>query len=157
MLKAIKSFFEQNILFSEKQDKDHALKLASTALLLEMTRMDDLLHHKEWSVLLESVANKFQLNESETHDLLLLAQAELENSTDYYQFTSLINASFEYKDKCHIIELLWQVAFADGELDKDEEYLVRKISELLYVSHEDFIAGKLKVHAGFQKNSSSQK
>jgi len=151
MLKAIKAFFEQNIELSGATDKDHALKLATTALLVEMTRMDDKLHEKEWSVLLKLVADKFEISEQETHELLALAQSELKNATDYFQFTSLINSHFEYDDKKHIIELLWQVAYADACLDKDEEYLVRKISELIYVSHEDFITTKMSVQLAMNK------
>jgi len=147
MLTGIKRFFEENFLVSEpsEADKEHALQLATTALLVEMMRMDDHFHDAEQAALLETVKSKFSLSQQETEALIELASAELKESTDYYQFTSLINQHFEYSQKLEIIDALWMVAFADNELDMDEEYLVRKISELIYVSHPDFIASKLKI------------
>ncbi|MGD8559291.1 MAG: TerB family tellurite resistance protein, partial [Gammaproteobacteria bacterium] len=67
------------------------------------------------------------------------------NATCYYEFTSLINDEFTPADKAQIIELMWQVAYADDELEKYEEALVRKIADLLYVPHTQFIAAKHRV------------
>jgi len=147
MLSAIKAFFDENILANPDPgvDKTHALRLATTALLIEMMRMDDHFKAAEQAVLMAQIKQRFELTDLETKNLIELASAELQNSTDYYQFTSLINQHFEYDDKLHIIESLWEVAYADEALDIDEEYLVRKISELIYVSHQDFIAAKLRV------------
>ncbi|MDH3325255.1 MAG: TerB family tellurite resistance protein [Gammaproteobacteria bacterium] len=147
MLNAIKAFFEENILSSDKSEegKQHALRLATTALLIEMMRMDDHFHDAEQKMLIVQIKACFKLTDTETEELVGLASAELQNSTDYYQFTSLINQHFEYNDKLPIIEALWEIAYADDALDIDEEYLVRKVSELLYVSHADFIAAKLRV------------
>jgi len=147
MLSAIKSFFEENILASINTgtDKLHASRLATTALLIEMMRMDDHFHESEEKVLIGQIKACFKLSDLETEKLVELASAELKNSTDYFQFTSLINQHFEYSEKLAIIEALWEVAYADDTLDMDEEYLVRKISELIYVSHPDFIAAKLRV------------
>lgn len=147
MLKAIKSFFEQHLVVSSMSgpSKEHTLRLATAALLIEMMGMDDEIQEAEERVLLSLLQSRFSITSVETEQLVDLAKAELIDSTDYYQFTSLINSTFEYSDKIHVIELLWQIAYADKILDKDEEYFVRKISELLYVSHSDFIAAKLRV------------
>lgn len=146
MLGAIKSFFNEHIFLDESAgDHEHGVKLAAAALLIEMMRMDDELNQEEHAAMLQALQAKFELSESETHDLVDLANKELANSTDYYQFTSLINQNYEYAERVHMVELLWQVAYADKHLDKDEEFLVRKVAELIYVSHEDFIAAKLKI------------
>jgi len=148
MLAGIKAFFDKNFpTSSDSAGYEHSLKLASTALLVEMLRMDDHIDEDEKKALFSAVSVKFDLSNNETQEIISLAEEELKNSTDYYQFTSLINSHFEYRDKVHIIELLWQIAFADNHLDRDEEYLVRKISELIYVSHEDFIATKIRVQS----------
>ena len=145
MLSAIKSFFDENILkSSDSQSDEHAIKLASAALMIEMMRMDDDIQEQEQSVILQALQDKFELSQKESQDLMNLAQEELKDSTDYYQFTSLINNSFEYEERVHMIELLWQVAYADNQLDKDEEYLVRKVAELICVKHDDFITTKLR-------------
>jgi len=148
MLAGIKAFFDKNFpTSSDPAGHEHSLKLASTALLVEMLRMDDHISEDEKKALFSAVSAKFDLSDNETQEIISLAEEELKNSTDYYQFTSLINSHFEYPDKVHIIELLWQIAFADDHLDRDEEYLVRKISELIYVSHADFIATKIRVQS----------
>jgi len=146
MLNAIKSFFELNMQQEDGESStEHSMKLATTALMIEMMRMDDHIHDDEELAMISLIKNKFELTDDETNEIIRLAKSELENSTDYFQFTSLINKQFSYSEKIHVIELLWQLAYADKVLDRDEEYLVRKISELLYVSHTDFISIKLKV------------
>ena len=144
MLQAIKQFFEQGIsrTLQSEQDNEHALQLATSALLFEMMRMDDEHHEAEHAVIREIIGQKFSLSSSETEQLLLLAEQEASNSTDYHQFTRLINRSFSLEQKIKVVEHLWLVAYADGQLDKYEEHLVRKIAELLYVPHQAFIAAK---------------
>ncbi len=145
MLKSIIAFFEENVLAADvKQDKEHGIKLAAAALLIEMMRMDDDLREDEQAMTLQLLQAKFNISAAETTQLIDLANQELANITDYHQFTRLINDNYEYAEKVHIIELLWQVAYADKNLDKDEEHLVRKIAELLYVSHTDYISSKLR-------------
>ena len=62
-----------------------------------------------------------------------------------YEFTKLINDSYDYEQKVELIENMWRIAFSDKRLDKYEDHLIRKVSELIYVSHSDFIKTKLKV------------
>jgi len=133
-----------NMQLEGSKDKEHCRKLATAALMIEMMRMDDHIHDDEEAALLVLIKDKFELSDEETNELVNLAKSELKDSTDYYQFTSLINKQFSYAEKIHVIELLWQLAYADNVLDQDEEYLVRKISELIYVSHVDFITAKHK-------------
>ncbi|MCU7968532.1 MAG: TerB family tellurite resistance protein, partial [gamma proteobacterium symbiont of Bathyaustriella thionipta] len=78
-------------------------------------------------------------------ELYQLAHEELNNATDYYQFTKLIAAYFSQPQKIKMIELLWQVAYADNHLDAYEEHMVRRIADLIYVPHHDFIQTKLRV------------
>ena len=89
--------------------------------------------------------NKFDLPEDTLEELFDLAQQEADDATSLYQFTSLINEAYEYPAKITLIQNMWEVAFADGNLDRYEEHLIRKVAELLYVSHSDFIKTKLAV------------
>ena len=146
MIGVLKKFFNDYIVWDENQDEQAlGLKLAPAVLLVEMMRMDDELHDNEHAVLVELLKKQFKLSLEETHELIRMANKELSKSTDYYQFTSMINQNFEYAERVQIIEQLWRMAYADRILNKNEEYLVRKVAELIYVSHEDFIAAKLKV------------
>jgi uncharacterized tellurite resistance protein B-like protein len=60
-----------------------------------------------------------------------------------YEWTSIINETYEYKLRVDVIKSLWDVAYADGRIDKYEDYTIRKIADLLYVKHTDFIRTKL--------------
>ncbi|MGB7550864.1 MAG: TerB family tellurite resistance protein [Chromatiaceae bacterium] len=74
--------------------------------------------------------------------LVTRAHEEREQATDYHQFTSLVNANFDAAQRADLIERLWQVAYADQVLCKHEEYLVRKVANLLHMPHSVFISAK---------------
>ena len=144
MLAQIREFFEQHLNpgAGSERDPEEALRLAAAALLLEMTRMDQKVLAEELAAVTQALRDTFQLSESQVKDLLACAEAERAHSTDYYQFTSLINQFYDAGQKATLIELLWRVAYADKSLDKYEEHMVRKIADLLYVPHGAFIAAK---------------
>jgi len=145
MLNAIKSFFEEKIKNYEEQDSDHALKLGTAALMIEMMLNDGETHEKEESVLKQRLQETFELSESETHDLFELGHNEIKEAVDFHQFTTLIARDFSQPEKIKIIENLWAVAYADNHIDPYEELLVRRISDLIFVSHADFINAKHRV------------
>lgn len=151
MLQAIRKFFETHIATDtsgpDPQHAEHAYQLATAALLVEMSRADYDVKQEELLTVTAAIQKAFSLTSAETDELMRLAELEAQNATSLYQFTSLINAHFAQEQKQHVVELLWQVAFSDGELDKYEEYLVRKIADLIHVSHAQFIQAKHKVQA----------
>ena len=147
MLNIIKQFF--NDLSPQKeqteQQKKHAIHLAVSVLLVEMTRMDGQVCEQEREHLNKILDQQFQLSFEEKQELTELANESLDDATDYYQFTSVINKHFEHPQKIKMIEQLWQVAFVDGKLDAHEEHYLRKIHSLLHVSHSDFMKTKYHV------------
>ncbi len=146
MLKTILDFFEQNLRTGTDQaDAGHRLDLTTAALLIEVARMDTQIHDDERRAVLASVRSKFGLSPQEASTLVELAEAEAGQATDYFQFTSLINQHFTQEQKIHVVEQLWQVAFADNKLDMYEEHFIRKIADLLYVPHAQYIVTKLRV------------
>ena len=148
MFKAIADFFEKNLLLPDDQagqSDEHALRLATAALLIEMTRADYQVKKIELDKILSVLQQHFDITQSETSELLQLAEQEADNSTTYHEFTTLINSQYSAVQKIRVIELLWEVANADGEIEKYEDYLVRKIADLLYVPHREFIAAKHRV------------
>ena len=101
----------------------------------------------EQQAILRIVQKGFGLSEQEANTLISLAEAEHHTSTDYFQFTRLINTHYTPAQKVELVESLWHVAFADGVLHKYEEHVIRRLSDLLHVSHRDFIAAKHRVMA----------
>ncbi len=145
MLKAIKEFVENRIMTpveAESADSGHALRLATAALLVEMSRQDDTIHEAEREMVARALRSKFELSAEEVTELYSLAEAEAKEAIDYYQFTSLLKEHFSPAQKEKVVELLWQVAAADGHIDKYEEHMVRRIAELLYLTQTEFIRAK---------------
>lgn len=146
MLDAIRQFFEREIGAEREQgsSSERRLQVATAALLLEMTRMDSRIEAAEQQAVEAAVQRCFGLSAEATAEILRLAGDEARHATDYYQFTSLINRSFSAEQKQQVVEYLWRVAYADGNLDRYEAHLVRKIADLLYVPHAAYIAAKLR-------------
>ena len=144
MLDAIKQFFEKLASPEEtsEQDKQHAIHLAVAVLLTEMMRIDNQITTEEKQHLSQLLDEKFSLSSDEKHSLVEMASQKLSESTDYYQFTSVINIHFDQTEKIDIIESLWRLAYIDGKLDAHEEHFARKIHSLLHISHQDFMKAK---------------
>lgn len=147
MLNAIRRFFDQNIATGTDAPPDeHRLQVATAALLAEVMRLDDQAEPERRAVL-KAVQQRFGLSDDEAHALVDLAEAEAREAVDYYQFTSLINREFSAAQKVHVVELLWQVVYADATLSAHEHHVMRKIADLLYIPHGDYIAAKLRAKA----------
>lgn len=149
MISAIKKYFDKRIApATESGDTtQHRLQVATAAMLIEMARADFDVHPEEIEQVKQAVQTTFGLSQADTEELIRLAQEEAKQATDYYQFTSLINKGFSQKEKIQVVELMWQVAYADGHMDKYEDHLVRKLANLMHVSHKDFIATKHRARA----------
>ncbi len=144
MLGRIQEFFRQHIAPAAAADADRtrALRLAAAALLLEVTHLDHEVTPEERRAVTVAVREHFGLSGEEAAELLLCAERERADATDYYQFTSLINSEYDAARKVELIELMWRIAFADDALHRYEEHVVRRIADLLYVPHTAFIAAK---------------
>lgn len=149
MIKSIQRFFDtylapENVAVSEEK-RAEGVRLAVAALLLEIAESDFSRSPEEKQMILKIVRENFGLPEDQAEELFALAEAEHADSTDYFQFTRLINQNYSADEKISLIEGLWRVAFADHVLDRHEEHVIRRLSELLHVSHRDFISSKHKV------------
>ncbi len=153
MVTAVKQFFTKYINPNPETTagvSDHSLQIATAALLIEMMRADTHISDDEKSTIRKSMKSKFDLSGEEVDALIHLAEEKIWEATGYFEFTSLMNKGFSQQQKIKVIEHLWEVAYADSILDKHEEYMVRKIADLIYVSHKDFIEAKLRVKKQIQ-------
>lgn len=147
MIDHFKQFFDKYLSSDDKEtaSPEHKLHLATAALLIEMMRVDNHNKPEEMLALASGIRQTFGLSESETTELIQLAEEEAQDAACYHAFTSLINKDFTKQQKIRVVEMLWEIAYADNELEMYEEHLVRKISDLLYVKHSDFIRTKHQV------------
>ena len=141
MLKQIQEFFRQHLVSTvgNDADREQALRLAVAALLIEVAHLDHEVTAEEKAAVDLAVRGHMGLSGETVAELLQCAERERADSTDYYQFTSLINGEYDAARK---VELMWRIAYADDALHRYEEHLIRKIAELLYVPHRAFIATK---------------
>jgi uncharacterized tellurite resistance protein B-like protein len=147
MFNQIKLFFEQHLALSAPDDtSEEKLQIATVVLFLEMMYMDDKVDPKEQEIILSLIHQNFSLTAEQTDALIELAEQQRKQATDYFQFTSLINKEYSLEQKVRLIESLWKIAFIDGVLDMNEEYLVRKIADLIHVPHTAFIMAKNRIN-----------
>ena len=116
------------------EDREAALRLATAVLMIDVARADHVFDESEFDKVLQLVQTHFGLSAGESADLVVDASARAEDLVDIHEFTKLLHDYLTEDEKAQIVSLLWQIAYADGQLDKYEDSLVLKISDLLYVS-----------------------
>lgn len=121
-------------IITEKQ-----LRIAAAALLVEVMLIDNVVEAEEHDMIQRLLCSGFDLSRQQAEEMMASAKRQLEQSTDYYQFTSFLNKGYDMEQKIRLIKYLWEVAFADGQLDDYEDYMVRKVADLLYVPHDQLI------------------
>ncbi|MBN7796677.1 TerB family tellurite resistance protein [Parahaliea mediterranea] len=142
MIRALKALFETPEQDSPEQ-LEHRLRLAAAALLVETGRADFGVDPRERQTMAALLCEALNLPEAEVNALIVEAEARAGEATSLYEFTRLINDHYSPRRKVQLIAHMWQVAYADGNLDKYEEALIRQVAELIYVPHRDYIQAKL--------------
>jgi uncharacterized tellurite resistance protein B-like protein len=112
-------------------------QLAAAALLVEAARMDANFDESEWSTIRRMVQERFDLDQVEADALIATADEEVEGSAEIYRFAKVIKDRFEMDERVHMIEMLWRVVYADGEVHDYEANLLRRVAGLIYVSDRD--------------------
>ncbi|MDJ0667374.1 MAG: TerB family tellurite resistance protein [Desulfobacterales bacterium] len=121
------------------------LQLAVCALFVEMARIDESFTAEEMKMVIGVLEDRYGLSAEDAQALIAAAEAELQESVDYWQFARLINENYTMDEKVAIIEMLWRIVYLDGNLDKHEDYLMHKLAKLLRLHHQQLIAAKKKV------------
>ncbi|HOI08072.1 MAG TPA: TerB family tellurite resistance protein [Deltaproteobacteria bacterium] len=130
---------------------EHRALVATTALLLEIALIDGSFTEDEKGRIVTILTAEYGLDEAEAEAVMDIARAQLKGSIDLWQFTSAINRHFSEEEKVKVVEMVWRVIFADGTLDKYEDFLVRTISNLLHLEHGQFIDAKLRARQAAPK------
>ena len=125
------------------EEKISLLDKACSALLIEVAFADKIFDESEISSLKNSLKETNGLEDEIINELIIDAERTVDDSTSLYEYTRVVNDEFTYSDKLELLTRIWKLAFADGNLDKYEDHLIRKISDLIHISHSDFIRIKL--------------
>ena len=122
-------------------------ELACVSLMLMVAHADFASSGQELALAKAYVKREFSLTDAEAHEVVALADKQAQDATSLHQFTSRLK-QLSYEARLLLLQNLWQQAYADGELDPNEEAMLRKIADLLFIRHSDYIQAKLAVTNG---------
>ena len=149
MLRKLMAFFD-GAFARDAEDpaaREHALRVATALLLIEVAKADFADDFSEDAAILESLKQFFALDDAAATLLHEEARGTADRAVELQRFTRRLHEQLSVAEKQRVVEMLWQVALADRRLDKHEDHLVRRIAELLYVSHSDLIRIRNRVRA----------
>jgi uncharacterized tellurite resistance protein B-like protein len=113
------------------------LMLALTALLVEAAHSHEHFDERERTVIARLLERHFNLSRADARALLAAGEREAEQSAELFHFTRIINERLSFEQRIELIEMLWEVAYADGVLDQYEDSLLRRVGGLIYVPDRD--------------------
>lgn len=119
---------------ADQQDREHMLRMATAVLMVDVARADHVFQEDELDRVLTLIEKHFNLQPEEAAEVFNTANEKAEDLVSLYEFTQLLHDNLSEDEKSQIVALLWQIAYADGTLDKFEDSLVLKISDLLHVN-----------------------
>lgn len=152
MLESIKSFFRSSMSPDQSEASDpkskHDIRLAACALLLELAHADQEFTEDERAHLESAVRRQYGLHEDEAEELIGLAEEARRQAVDLWQFTNLIAENYSLGQKMVLAEIMWGLVYSDGELAAKEDYLMRKICNLLRLEPGYLVEAKRRVDLG---------
>ena len=129
---------------AEEKNDSMRVRVATAVILLEVAYSDEDFSPQEHARIIDVLKKSFNLDNREVEDLISVSEEERRGSIDIWRYTNIINQNFSDEEKYSVIEKIWQIIYADGRLDKYEDHIVHKLSNLLHVPHERMIEAKLK-------------
>ena len=151
MIKSLKAYLD-NFLQESSEDNispQNKIELATAVLMIEISLADEKTGDEEYKIIKKILLEQFHSDKIKINELIRLAKDEVDHAISLHEFAETINKQLSAIDKVNIIKNLWRVAYADAYVHKYEEYYIRKIADLLHVSHADYIKTKLEAEKDF--------
>ena len=145
MLGVFKNIFDGSNKKQNEGDRELKLRVATCVLLLEAATADSNFSSEEQEKIIQILKSRFQMDDTSVKELIDKSTMEKKNSTDLWYFTNLINENLDNEEKYDLMELVWEVIYSDGTLDKFENYIAHKLLNMLNLDHSRFIELKMKV------------
>jgi len=145
MLGVFKNIFDGSNKGQNEGDRELKLRVATCVLLLEAATADSNFSSEEQEKIIQILKSRFQMDDTSVKELIDKSTMEKKNSTDLWYFTNLINENLDNEEKYDLMELVWEVIYSDGTLDKFENYIAHKLLNMLNLDHSRFIELKMKV------------
>ena len=143
MFASFKKIFKNTDVDSKDSNDDY--KVACVAILCEAAAMDGVFDEKEKSLILVLIQKQFNLDLEQANKVLSEGKQLAENATQLYGFTRVIKESWGLEKRIRLLEMLWELAYVDGELNAAEDMLIRRIAGLIHVEDRERMEAKQKV------------
>lgn len=147
MKKILLKFLTIESVESDPVNLEHALRVATAVLLVEVTRADFIVQPSEKTRLRQLLERQFSLSAAELDALMDEAEADADRLVSIQHITRLLNEHYDHRMKLRVVEMMWQLVYADGDKDHYEEHLIRQVADLLYISHSEFIQARHKAES----------
>ena len=147
MIDLVKKFFSKRShddSSDQRRKRPRDIRIATCAILLEMSNIDGEFSTLERESIISILKNNFDVSDEHATTILEASREELKGSIDLWEFTNLINQNYSIEEKIQVVKMVWDVVYADGKLEKHEDYLVHKLAHLLRLTHKQLIEAKLK-------------
>jgi uncharacterized tellurite resistance protein B-like protein len=142
MKKILLKILQINRIEVQTVDMDHVLRVATATLLVEVVRADFIVQPSELLRLRSILRRQFELAEEELDALLEQAEQGADRMVSTQHITRLLNENFDHAMKLRVIEMMWELVYADADKNHYEEHLIRQVADLLYISHGEFIRAR---------------
>jgi uncharacterized tellurite resistance protein B-like protein len=129
----------------EFAEDDH--RIAAAALLIHLVNADGIVEDEERAALRQVIRTRFGLNAAETERLLAEARARAAEAVDFYSFTSVLKRLLDRDDRLRVVEMMWEIVYADGAVSEFEDNIVWRVAELLGIEGQERIALKHRIAA----------
>lgn len=140
MLEKVKALFSAEP--EATVDDDASLHLAAAVLLIQVAKSDHQVEKLELARIERVLQREWGLNDRDIDDVMKVADETTDEHVSLHAHVDKVNRNFSASQKCDLVRGLWEVACADGEIHPYEELLVRRLADLIYVPHTDFIRTK---------------
>lgn len=148
MKKILLQFLTLSVEESSSEDVEHALRVATAVLLVEIARADFVVESLERKRLRQLLQRQFQLSDDELDALLEEAEADADRLVSIQHITRMLNEHYDHAMKRRVVEMMWQLVYADGDKSHYEEHLIRQVADLLYLSQAEFIQARHSAEEG---------
>ena len=142
MRKILLEFLTISVTESTPENTEHALRVATAVLLVEVARADFIVEPNEQLRLRQLLEQEFQLTKEELDALIEEAESDADRLVSIQHVTRLMNEHYDHAMKRRVVEMMWRLVYADGEKNHYEEHLIRQVADLLYLSQAEFIQAR---------------
>ena len=145
MFEKLKQLISPDLMANEVENESNAVPKAAAMLLLEVAWADHEIEDSEFAAIRRALQELYMIDHADVEALIQQAHNDHKLSTGVYPFTRTLNKDLSRKEKCELLKHLWRLTNFEGDRHHYEEHVIRKITDLLYLNHRDFITAKLAV------------